>query len=432
MAHQMIAGKGFERAVVERHDAGSMLSCPAMIPWLILLGALSLAAWLYLLAFHGRYWRADQRLGSSHAAAAGATPTAWPPVFAVVPARNEVDVVARSVTSLLDQAYRGAFHIILVDDGSEDGTADVARAAASEHAEGARLTVIQAPSRPAGWVGKMWAVHNGILHAEGQRASGTAESETAGLPAYWLLTDADIVHHPGNLRRLVRQAVAGFDLVSLMVRLEHRGFWAGLLVPAFVYFFQQLYPFPRVNTPRASVAGAAGGCMLVDASALARAGGIEAIRGEIIDDCSLARRIKAHGPIWLGLSRHEHSIRPYDGLLGVWRMVARSAYTQLGHNPLLLILTVIGLSLIYLLPPILTLGWPVHQNPRVAALGLGAWLSMAGSYIPTLRIYDKSLAWALTLPLAALLYTGMTLDSARRHWLGRGAEWKGRRQAGKG
>lgn len=422
-----------------------------MIPWLISLGAMSLAAWLYLLAFHGRYWRADQRLGSGRVTgsgtATGVPATEWPTVVAVVPARNEVDVVARSITSLLDQAFRGHFRIVLVDDGSADGTADAARVAASNHANGARLTIIEAPPRPAGWVGKMWAVHTGLVHAglahaeaaytEGAHAEQADAEQTdargdRSAPAYWLLTDADIVHHPGNLRRLVQQAGAGFHLVSLMVRLEHRGFWAGLLVPAFVYFFQQLYPFARVNSPASSVAGAAGGCMLVSATSLAQAGGIEAIRGEIIDDCSLARRIKALGPIWLGLSRRERSIRPYAGLKGVWLMVARSAFTQLRHNPLLLILTVLGLSLIYLVPPLLALGWPLHQSPRIAALGIGAWLSMAGSYVPTLRLYEKAPTWALTLPLAALLYTAMTLDSARRHWLGRGAEWKGRSQAGKG
>jgi len=417
-----------------------------MTTWLMVLGSGSLAAWCYLLALHGRYWHCDQRLP--------ATPTnepdRGPPVVAVVPARNEAAVVARTLTSLLDQVYPGTFTIILVDDDSEDQTFEIARRVASAHTAGERLRVIRAPPRPAGWVGKMWAVATGVAHAE--RMVPDAR--------YLLLTDADVMHHQGSLRRLVAQARSGaYALVSLMVTLEHRGAWAALLVPAFIYFFQQLYPFPRVNDPQARTAGAAGGCMLVDAAALRQAGGIAAIKGAVIDDCALARRLKRQGPIWLGLSRRERSVRTYDGLGGIWQMVARTAYSQLGYRPLLLALTLAGLGLVYLVPPALTLGgltfgWHLFAGHLFAAPGAPltfgwhlfaghlfaghlvaagalAWLAMTVSFLPTLRLYQRSPWLAPALPLAALLFAGMTFDSARRHWCHQGARWKGRTEAGK-
>jgi hopene-associated glycosyltransferase HpnB len=382
-----------------------------------LVGLASLLAWLYLAFLHGRFWRGEARLepGAPPALAGGA----WPRVVAVVPARNEEDAVLRSLPSLLAQDYPGPFEVVLVDDQSEDATAARARALAEADP---RLAVVRTPPRPEGWVGKMWAVHTGVALAARRRPDAE----------YWLLTDADVEHTPGNLRRLVAKARReGLDLVSLMVRLHCERGWERLLVPAFVYFFQKLYPFPRINDPRSRTAGAAGGCMLVRADALARAGGIEAIRGEIIDDCALGRALKAGGRIWVGLGPSEYSFRPYPRLGDVWSMVARSAYTQLGHSPLLLAGTLVGLVLVYLAPPLLALGWPLHGSAAAAGAALAAWALMAWTFQPTLRDYGRSPWLGLALPVAGALYLAMTVDSARRHHRGRGAEWKGRPGAGR-
>jgi hopene-associated glycosyltransferase HpnB len=336
----------------------------------------------------------------------------------VVPARNEEAAAPRSLRSLLAQDYPGPFEIVLVDDQSEDAT--FARAAGLAERD-ARLAVVRAPPRPAGWVGKMWAVHTGVAEAARRRPDA----------AYWLLTDADVEHSPGNLRRLVAKARGeGLDLVSLMVRLHCERGWERLLVPAFVYFFQKLYPFRRINDPRSRTAGAAGGCMLVRADALEKAGGIAAIRGEIIDDCALGKRMKAGGRIWVGLGPSEYSFRPYRGLADVWNMVARSAYTQLGYSPFRLAGAVAGLLLVYLAPPLVALGWPLHGSAAAAGMGLAAWGLMAATFQPTLRDYRRSPWLGLALPVAGALYLAMTVDSARRHHAGRGAEWKGRAGAG--
>ena len=387
-----------------------MLAWGSVTTWLIL-GIASLLAWLYLTFFHGGFWRADQRLDGR------ASLEEWPAVTAVVPARNEADVIARSVDSLLGQDYPGSFAVVLVDDHSDDGTAEKAESLAADHALGSRLTVEQAAQLPAGWTGKMWAVQTGVEAA----AQRVPEAN------YLLLTDADVVHSASNLRRLVAKAEAeGLDLVSLMVRLHCRRGWERLLIPAFVYFFQQLYPFPWVNAPSARTAGAAGGCMLVRRAALEQVGGIEAIRGEVIDDCALGKRLKRHGPIWLGLSDSERSVRPYPGLTDIWSMVARTAFTQLRFSTLLLVGTVVALTWVYLVPPLLALGWPLHGDAAAALAGATAWLLMAQTFRPTLRLYRRSPFLSLALPLAGLLYLGMTLDSALRHWRGQGARWKGR------
>jgi hopene-associated glycosyltransferase HpnB len=378
------------------------------------LAALSLGNWIYLVGFHGRFWRGDQRLEQPDRALAQ-----WPAVLAVVPARNEADVIERSIASLLDQDYPGRFQVVLVDDSSEDGTGDVARALAASHPQGSRLTVVQGTPLPAGWVGKMWAVHNGIRRAD----------ETDGDAPYLWLTDADIAHGPGMLRALVAKAEAGrLDLVSLMVLLHCRGAWERLLIPAFVYFFQKLYPFPRVNDPASRLGGAAGGCMLVRRAALRAIGGIEAIRGEVIDDCALGRALKRNGPIWLGLTEDARSIRPYEGLKDIWRMVARSAYDQLGYSPIALAGTVIGMFLVYLVPPAVALATPWHGNVVAGAMAGLAWLLMAWSCRPTLALYGRPAPAAL-LPVAGLLYNLMTLDSALAYYRGRGGLWKGRAQA---
>jgi len=383
---------------------------------LTLVALVSLTAWFYLCFCHGRFWLTGERLDDG-----ARDPECWPDVVAVVPARDEADYVERSVGSLLRQDYPGRLSIVLVDDESRDGTTERARGIPDPES---RLTVCATPPRPAGWVGKMWAVHTGV--EEAQRADPGA--------TYVLLTDADVEHSPRNVARLVRTAEArGLDLVSLMVRLDASRGWAQLLIPAFVYFFSQLYPFPRVNDPGARTAGAAGGCVLVRRDALSRIGGIEALRAEIIDDCALGRAIKRGGPIWLGHTESEHSIRPYEGLREIWAMVSRSAYTQLGYRPQLALGTVLGLALLFVVP-VTALGVGLERGDAATALlGLGAWATMAATFLPTVQIYHRSpaaalLAWAL--PLAGVLYGAMTLDSAWRHHTGRGAEWKGRVGAG--
>ena len=381
-----------------------------------LAAALSLAAWLYLVFAHGGFWLGDQRLDGRAPA-----PPRWPDVVAVVPARDEADLVPRTVRALLDQEYAGRLRVVLVDDESTDGTADAARDTAKGHPNGARLEVVRTAERPSGWVGKMWAVESGLRAAE----------RAGGAPEWWWLSDADVEHAPDSLSRLVAKGVAEkLDLVSLMVKLDRGRGWNALLVPAFVYFFQQLYPFPRVNDPSSRVAGAAGGCMLVRADALARAGGIESLRGEVIDDCALGRALKRDGKIWLGLADREESIRPYAGLDDVWNMVARSAYTQLSHSPALLAGTLAGLALLYLVPVLSVLAWFLGADSGPAAFGAAAWALQAASFVPTLTLYERSPWLALALPAAGVLYAAMTLDSARRHWRNEGASWKGRTGAG--
>lgn len=380
------------------------------------LGLSSLAAWMYLVFAHGRFWMADQRLGGDPPAPAG-----WPAVAAIVPARNEADVIGQSVPAVLAQDYPGSFRVILVDDESDDDTGARAEAAARQSHHGERLEVVHAKPRPDGWVGKMWALQTGVEHARG----AWADTEL-----FWF-SDADVAPAPRTLRRLVAKLEAeNLDLASLMVKLHCRRSWERLLVPAFVYFFQKLFPFPRVNDPASRTAAAAGGCVLVRADALARAGGIEALRGEVIDDCALGARIKQTGRVWLGLADEERSVRPYPGLRDIWNMVARSAYTQLGHSPLALAGTLAGLFVLYAAPPLLLLGWPAHGHAPAALLGGAAWLAMATSFLPTLALYERSPLLALALPLAGTLYAGMTLDSALRHHRGAGAEWKGRVGAG--
>ena len=371
--------------------------------------ALALAAWLYLAILHGRFWRADQRLDP-----APPPPSTWPEIVALIPARDEADVVGRAVASLLAQDYPGAVSVVLVDDRSTDGTAEAARAAAGGDA---RLTAIQAPPLEPGWTGKLWAMNAGLGHA--LRAHPEAR--------FVLLTDADIAHERSALRRLVAKAEAERrDLVSLMVKLHCVGVWERLLIPAFVFFFQKLYPFPRVNDPGNRTAGAAGGCMLVRRTALARIGGLAPIKGALIDDCALARAIKAGGPIWLGLAEASASLRPYDGLGGIWRMVARTAFTQLRFSVLLLAGTVLGMAVLYAAPPIAAILGILSACWTMVALGAAGWLLMAALYRPTQRLYVRPAWESALLPVAALLYLLMTLSSAVAHWRGRGGAWKGR------
>jgi hopene-associated glycosyltransferase HpnB len=376
---------------------------------LTLAAAGALAAWLYLVLFHGFFWRADQRLPAEPK-----PPERWPDIVAVIPARDEAPVIGGAVESLLRQDYPGDLRVVVVDDASSDGTADAARAGADRVSAGARLAIVAAPPLPPGWSGKLWAVHNGIAAAPVERR-------------YVLLTDADIVHAPDALKRLVAKAEAeSLDLVSLMVKLHCASFAERLLIPAFVFFFQKLYPFPWVNDRELSTAGAAGGCMLVRRAALERAGGVAAIKDALIDDCALAAALKKNGPIWLGLAEQSASVRRYPRIGDVWRMVARTAYTQLRHAPLLVLGTVLGMTLLYLVPPLALVLCPFAGAWTAAAMGAAAFALMLYAYRPTWELYRGDDPALVLLPLAALLYTAMTVDSALRHWRGQGGAWKGR------
>ena len=371
-----------------------------------------LAAWLYLLLARGGFWRADIRDEDG----LPAPPAEWPLVVAVVPARNEADVIAKSLSSLLSQDYPRPLRVILVDDQSDDGTTATARAAAEAVGANERLIVVQGEPLPQGWTGKLWAMKQGVA-----RASALAEP-----PHYLLLTDADIAYEPGVIRRLAARAEAGsLVLTSLMVKLRCESLAERALIPAFVFFFQMLYPFAWVNRRDSAMAAAAGGCMLVQRDELEAAGGIGAIRSSLIDDCALGRCLKKQGSIWLGLTDSAHSLRPYPALGDIRRMVARSAYDQLNYSPLLLAGTVIGMLLIYLLPPL----FAIFGTGLPQTIGALTWGLMAFAFLPIVRFYRLSPLWAAALPVIAALYVVFTLNSALQHWRGRGGLWKGRVQA---
>ena len=372
----------------------------------LILAALSLAIWLGLIFGNGGFWLARERDTRD----LPPEPQAWPEVIAVVPARDEADVIARSIGSLAAQDYPGTFRIILVDDSSRDGTGDIARALGSP-----RVDVVTGAPLAHGWTGKLWAVSQGVARA----------GET---PVWLWLTDADIEHAPDTLRSLVTRGEAGgLTLVSLMAKLRCDTFAERMLIPAFVFFFQMLYPFGRVNKPQ-GIGAAAGGCMLVRRTALEAAGGIAAIRNALIDDCTLGALLKTQGPVWLGLTGRSRSIRPYEGFAPIVAMISRSAYAQLRYSPLLLAGTVLGLALVYAVPPLATL---LGHGP-VRSLGLAAWILMALSFQPMLRFYRRSPLWGIALPIIAAFYAGCTLLSAWQHAQGRGGMWKGRAQAAAG
>jgi len=370
--------------------------------WTVVAG-LSLAIWLVLIFARHGFWLARERDTRD----IPVDPTHWPDVVAVVPARDEADVIARSIGSLAAQDYPGRFRIILMDDSSSDGTADIARGLGSD-----RVAVVRGLPLAPGWTGKLWAVSQGI--------------ERAGSAPTWLwLTDADIEHAPDTLRTLVaRGEASGLVLVSLMAKLRADSFAERMLIPAFVFFFQMLYPFGLVNRPTGQ-GGAAGGCMLVRSKALEAAGGIAAIRDALIDDCTLGALLKQQGCIWLGLTDRSRSIRPYDGFGAVAAMISRSAYAQLRYSPLLLAGTLLGLALVYAAPPLLALCG--HGPARFA--GIAAWGLMAIAFQPMLAFYRRSPLWGIVLPLIAAFYAGCTLLSAWQHMRGRGGMWKGRAQA---
>ncbi len=379
---------------------------------LFFLAFFTLAVWVYLLTARGGFWRV-----SSFDADRDSNPglAAWPAVVAIVPARNEALAIAQTIASLLAQEYPGIFSIVVVDDHSEDGTAEIARNAAAERGSARSVTVHSAAPLPPGWTGKVWALSQGALRAEEAK------------PAYYWLTDADVIHTPDMLRRLVARAEHDhLDLTSLSVLLQSRTLAERALIPAFTYFFLKLYPPRQIANPASRTAGAAGGCILLRSEMLDRIGGFAAIRGEVIDDCALARAVKRNGGrIWLGLTRKSQTLRTYGTFSEIRNMIARAAFTQLHYSALVLVVTLTAMCLTYVAP----VGLLFAPAPATRLFALAAWLLMTLSFVPTLRFYRLSPLWAPLLPLVALFYSYATCLSAVRYWLGRGAQWKGRAQA---
>jgi hopene-associated glycosyltransferase HpnB len=367
-----------------------------------LLAVLSLAIWGYLVGAHGRFWQAGptapRRPGGG-----------GPPVAVVVPARDEAEHVGETLRSLLAQDYSGPVRVFLVDDGSTDGTGAIARAIADP-----RLVVIDAAPPGPGWSGKLSALAHGLQAAAGWTRDG-----------YVLLTDADIVHDPSHLSSLVAHAVADDRaMVSEMAELRCESAAERALVPAFVFFFQLLYPFARAADPGSRLAAAAGGVVLLRRDVLDRVGGIGAIRGALIDDVALARLVKKSGArIWLGHATGARSRRPYRGPADVWRMVARTAYVQLRFSPTLLAATTGGMALVWLVPPLAAIR---GRCASTRAMGTAAFALATGSYVPTLLRFGLNPARALLLPFVALFYMAATIGSALDHHNGRGVRWKSR------
>jgi len=377
----------------------------------LVIAALACAAWSVALLSRGGFWRATER--DDVAGATSPPPVEWPRVVAIVPARDEAEGIVATVTSLLRQDYPGAFDIVVVDDHSADGTAALARAAAADAGAADRLTVLSAPELARGWTGKLWAMNCGVEHVAALLAP----------PDFVLFTDADIVYSAEALAALVTRARRDrLVLTSLMAELHCESVAERALIPAFVFFFQLLYPFAWVNHPEKTTAAAAGGCMLVSLRALLAAGGLDSVRGQLIDDCALGRLLKVQGPIWLGLTHRARSLRAFHSFSEIRPMVSRSAYAQLQYSPWLLLGTTLAIAVTCLAPPLLV----VFGAGITRGLAAAAWAQMALALQPTLRFYGLSRWWGLAMPAIGGAYLAFTLDSALQHWRGRGGMWKGR------
>jgi hopene-associated glycosyltransferase HpnB len=376
------------------------------------LAGFSLVAWIVLVFFWGGFWQIA-RSDADHDPMPSIADR--PRICVIVPARNEAAMIAQSVISLAEQNYPGEFRIFVVDDHSEDGTASIARGAAEKAGASSRVEILAAPQLAPGWTGKLSAMNAGV-HAAAQSA-----------PEYFWFTDADIAHSPDSLRRLVARGLAQrFDLASLMVLLRTDTFPEKLLIPAFLYFFLMLYPPRWIAGSSGRTAGAAGGCILMRADTLERIGGLAAIRGEVIDDCALARAVKrSGGRIWMGLTRSSRSLRGYGSFSELRDLIARTAFTQLKYSTFLLFGTLLGMILVFVSPAALTFSPSAHVWP----LALLAWCLMSVSFMPTLAFYRVSPILAPVLPIVVLFYLYATCLSAVRYWIGRGGQWKGRAQA---
>lgn len=381
--------------------------------FLLILVILSLIIWLYLITFHGQFWLCNQYLKAQEI-------VSKPKISVIIPARNEAKVLRISLTSIANQDYQGEFNINLIDDQSTDDTQKIATEISQQFSPLVNINIIQGQDLPQGWTGKLWAMKQGIDYAK-----------KTFQPDYFLFTDADIEHSKNNLTQLVAKAEKdNLELVSLMVLLRCQSFWEKLLIPAFVFFFQKLYPFPWVNNPQKKTAAAAGGCILISAKALDRIGGIEVLKEALIDDCTLANFVKKTLPqnksIWLGLTDQIYSLRSYPDFKTIFNMVARTAFTQLNYSLLLLFGTIIGMFITYLIPPLGLIVGIFNHNLLLIILSSLTWLLMAIAYYPTLKLYKLSFLWSFNLPLIGFLYNLMTFDSALRYWQGEKSKWKGR------
>jgi hopene-associated glycosyltransferase HpnB len=395
------------------------------------LGIIALGIWLHLFLGRGWFWRvgkldADREPGEALGE--------WPRVEAVVPARNEEETIEQAVVGLVKQDYPGAFSVVIVDDHSEDATASVAQQVADESGAGERLRIVSASALAAGWTGKLWALKEGVSNAgathSGASSAGVQAATSEAPTTYYWFTDADVDHAPDALRRLVVRAERDkLDLASLMVLLQAKTLPERALIPAFLYFFLMLYPPKWIADEELGTAGAAGGCILLRREALARIGGLEAIRGEVIDDCALAKAVKlSGGKVWMGLTRKSTSLRAYGSFGEIRDLIARTAFTQLRYSAVLLAGTLAGMLLTYVAPLVLL---SAHDS-TARLLGFSAWLLMSVSFLSTVRFYRLSIVWAPLLPLIAVFYTYATWLSAVRYWMGKGGLWKGRAQAPRG
>jgi hopene-associated glycosyltransferase HpnB len=383
---------------------------------LVAVSLIPLAIWTYLLFGRGWFWLCGERDDSAAAVRQLNEPDAWPSVVAIIPARDEADVIAHTVGSLLRQDYPGHFSVVVVDDQSSDGTAGAASSAASDAHAADRLKIVTGTGPPPGWTGKLSAMRLGLAEVE---ASATA-------PEFVLFTDADIAYAPHVLSRLVAIARAKNSvLTSLMVKLRCESAAERWMAPAFVFFFQMLYPFAWVNDPRRATAAAAGGCMLLRREALHAAGGLEAVRGALIDDCALGALMKGQGPIWLGLTESVDSLRAYSTFAEFSRMVSRSAFAELRYSSVRLAGAIGGMALVYVAPPL----FAIFARGGAQMAGALAWAMMALSLLPILRLYKQPIVGGLALPVIAAAYVAFTFESAYQYWRGRGGYWKGRFQA---
>jgi hopene-associated glycosyltransferase HpnB len=384
------------------------------------LGIIALGIWLHLFFGRGWFWCVG-KLNADRAV--GGTLSKWPSVAAVVPARNEAETIGRVVSDLAKQDYPGQFSVVIVDDHSEDATASIARQIAEESGAHERVRIVSASALPAGWTGKLWALNEGVANL---LELGSATEA----PTFYWFTDADVAHGPDMLQRLVvRAEQEKLDLASLMVLLQARTLPERALIPAFLYFFLMLYPPGWIADEELGTAGAAGGCILLKREALERIGGLAAIRGEVIDDCALAKAVKASGgKVWMGLTRKSESLRTYGTFDEIRDLIARTAFTQLRYSTLRLVGTLAGMFLTYVAPVALLFA----HDSTARTLGVVAWLLMTLSFLPTVRFYRLSAIWAPLLPLTAVFYTYATWLSAARYWMGKGGQWKGRAQAPRG
>jgi hopene-associated glycosyltransferase HpnB len=394
------------------------------------LGIITLGIWLHLFFGRGWFWRVGKLDADREPLE---TPGEWPQVMAVVPARNEEETIGRAVAGLVKQNYPGAFFVVVVDDHSEDATAGIAQQVADESGVGERVRIVSASALAEGWTGKLWALNEGVFNG-GVTMSGASGTEvpaaTPEVPTYYWFTDADVEHAPDTLRRLVVRAERDkLELASLMVLLQAKTLPERALIPAFLYFFLMLYPPQWIADEELGTAGAAGGCILLRREALARIGGLQAIRGEVIDDCALAKAVKlSGGKVWMGLTRKSTSLRAYGTFGEIRDLIARTAFTQLRYSALLLTGTLAAMFLTYFAPVILLFA---HDSTS-RTLGFVAWLFMTLSFLPTVRFYRLSIVWTPLLPLTAVFYTYATWVSAMRYWMGKGGHWKGRTQAPRG